>query len=200
MAGGGTTARALEYRYFQAADPALPGSGPRRLIAIDRTPCRDNILAHDARQPFPLGPGSVDLVIWDPPYYKMAQGKYDAHSGDLDQWISFISSVLGNLIPLLRLGGRVAVIVDDYVRSKERVSLSQLASYLALQRGLSPFQTIVNSYPHFAVSMGPLEMARAKKAKLAVNQAKFINVYSRTTAGKGVKRERQKFFAGIARP
>ena len=177
MAGGGTTARALAYRYFQTADPALPGSGPRQLIAFDSAPVCDGVFAHDARQPFPVESGSVDLVIWDPPYYKMAEDKYDAHSDGLDQWIGFINRVLDNLIPLLRLGGRIVVITDDYLTSQEKASLAVIVGHLAMMRGLFPLQTITNAYPHFVASMGPLEMARVKKAKLTVNQAKYINVY-----------------------
>jgi len=44
---------------------------------------------------------------------------------------------------------------------------------------LVPEDTIYNTYPNFVTTMGALEMARCKNARLLCNQVKIINVFKR---------------------
>ena len=180
MAGGDTTRMVLDrYQFFRHQGEALPGSGPRSLVRLDVAPRARGVIAHDARRPLPLAAASVDFVLLDPPYYKTALGKYESWSVDADVWSGSLRQVISNCLPVLKSGGRLAVVLDDYLRAREFVPLAALGYSVCMGLGLAPVATIYNTYPHCVVSMSPVEMSRAKAARLMVNQTKVINVFQK---------------------
>jgi hypothetical protein len=180
-AGGDTVYRVLrKYRYFRQRLEALPHSGPRSVLRFDLRPQSRGIGRADIRLRLPVADGGTDFCLLDPPYYKTANGKYESWSETISGWRDFLNRAVANCARAVRAGGKLALVTDDYLRSKEFAPLAGIAFRVCEDAGLLPVATIYNTYPHFVVTMGPLEMQRCKNARLMVNQTKVIHVFEKS--------------------
>ena len=156
-------------------------SGPRHALMYDLCPRRDGIQQADMRQLSAVaGEGVADLIICDPPYYGIADGKYDNFSEDIGDWVLTLHQSVQELVKVLKPGGHLALIVDDYLRSGEFQPLGMYSAQACHAAGLEPAAVVYGTTPHFVTSMNALQMARAKKARLMCNQSKVVNVWRKS--------------------
>jgi hypothetical protein len=181
MAGGRTTRHVLDrFRYFKAAVPGMPHSGPRDLVEADISPAAPDVIEADVRVISEHVPAGVfDLVILDPPYWRVADGKYDTFGETAAEWGENMRAALASVAVVLAPSGRVAVITDDYLRASGCHPLGLYVMRAADAVGLVACGTVYNPFPNAVVSMGPIEMARAKEARLQVNGVKVIQLFAR---------------------
>lgn len=178
MAGSGTTARVMEYYdYFKRSIPEQPYSGQREVLMSDIAPTLPDIVQVNAIEGLPWDDNIADLAILDPPYFGIADGKYAGIGDTIDEWRDNIKSIMGHCSRVVRTGGSIAVIVDDYNRSNGHHPLSAFVVIAGMELGLKPSGTIYNAYPNFVVTMNGAQMKRAKDARLQVNEMKVIAVF-----------------------
>ena len=178
MAGSGRTGKVVETMPYFSADwenGSAEYGGPRTVLMSDIDPQRDGIEKADARERIPFAGAS--LVLLDPPYWNIAKDKYATGGDTLEEWLETITAIGIQCKEALKPGGAIAFICDDYLRSKERRSLSLLAAMEWAKIGLSPRETIYNTYNNASATMGPLGQWRAKNARLMVNGTKIITMF-----------------------
>jgi hypothetical protein len=175
MAGSGLLADTLGmYRFFQESYEA-EGSGPRIGHMSDIEPSRPDIQQADATTALPFT--GAHLVILDPPYLRVADGKrYQNIGSDLESWLGSLALIISNAAKCLRPGGALAVIADDVLRKDEHVPIGHLIAQLIKTAGLMPHATIYNHNPNYVYSMGPSQMKAARTARLLCNGCKVIQV------------------------
>lgn len=181
MAGGGTTLAVLEhYRWFRHEHPQWPViSGPRTVEMFDAAPTSRRIKKHDILTGKIPAKRKADLVVFDPPYWGIAEGKYASLGSDLEQWIGNMGRAFNAIVESLSDGGRVCVVVDDFQRAGRTEPLFFLLAKQAEQCGLRLAQCVYNAYPNYIVSMGAAQMHRCKKSRVLVNEMKTIGVFAR---------------------
>lgn len=190
MAGSGRTKKVIEgNRYFQEViesdieftETKIPAkfSGKRHVLLSDFDPQNDSIEKADVRFDRPFGDDVADLIIVDPPYWKIAENYYNCFGETIEEWRNNIALLFKNQYGVLKDGGKIALIVDDYLRSKEFHPLAGYILLEALSFDLKPVATYYNPFPNFSVSMGAIQMWRAKQARLAVNSMKIIQVFQK---------------------
>lgn len=177
MAGGRTTRKVLDgFRYFRETSPSLPYSGPRHLTELDADPVSNEVAQHDSRNPYLFDGELFDVALLDPPYYRIADGKYQGWGDSVDEWMATYRAVLKNTIDVLRPGGKVILIVDDVLRKEESVCLHGLAVAESIAQKMAVTHCIINNDPRFVYTMNATLMASCKKARLMCHQAKFVLV------------------------
>lgn len=181
MAGGGTTLAVIEhYRWFQCEHPEWPViSGPRTVEMFDAAPTSRRIRKHDILAGEIPVKKKADLVVFDPPYWGIAEGKYASLGSDLGDWLRNMGRAFKAIYGALADGGRVCAVVDDYQRADRTEPLFFLLSKQAEQCGFRLAQCIYNAYPNYIVSMGAAQMQRCKKSRVLVNEMKTIGVFSK---------------------
>lgn len=187
MAGGGTTGGVLShYRWFTQEHPEWPViSGRRSVEMFDAAPARKGIKKCDSvAGPIPAK-RKADLVIFDPPYWGIADGKYENLGESLEDWLQNVGRVFVNIAAILNDGGRVCAVVDDYSRASMTVPLFFLMARKAEEAGLSLASCVYNAYPNYVVTMGPAEMYRCKRGRVLVNEMKVVGVFIRKDATDG---------------
>jgi hypothetical protein len=178
MAGGGTTAKVVQYyEYFQRQHPEQPFSGKREILMSDIEPTSDNIIRADALERLPFLDNIAKLVILDPPYFGIADGKYQSLGSTISEWRQNIQTIMSNCIRVLCHEGSIAVITDDYNRTDAHHPLASYIMMAALDMKLIPSGTIYNPYPNFIHTMNGAQMKRAKEARVQVNEMKIIHVF-----------------------
>jgi hypothetical protein len=179
MAGGDTTNKVLQkFEFFHAINPGLDHSGPRSLKRFDVVPVNGGISHCDVREiDQVVDPRSIDLCILDPPYWRVADGKYDIFGESIEEWRDNIGKALQAVSRTLKTGGVVAVIVDDFLRSKQHQPLAIYIGIEAEAVGYTPRATIYNTYPHAVASMDAKMMWRCKRTRLMVNECKIVQVF-----------------------
>jgi len=183
MSGGGTTGKVLDhYQWFSREFDGWEGiSGPRTCLMLDINPTSDVILRADVTsESFPSKVDyKPDLVIFDPPYWSIAKGKYSAFGEKLEEWTDNITKAFRNLKACLADDGQICGIVDDFNRSGKSVPLSRIMAQCAESVGLKLKTIVYNNYANFVVTMNAMEMARAKKTRTLVNGMKVIQVFTK---------------------
>ena len=153
-------------------------SGPRHALLYDLQPRVEGIQQADMRRLSAVaGEGIADLIICDPPYYGIADGKYDNFSEEIGEWVLTLHQSAQELAKVLKPGGHLALIVDDYLRSGEFQPLGMYCAQACNSAGLEPAAVVYGTTPHFVTSMNAMQMARAQKARLLCNQSKIVNVW-----------------------
>ena len=180
MAGGGTTRAVLEhYRWFQHEHPQWPViSGARTVEMFDAAPTSRAIKEHDILGGEIPAKRKADLVVFDPPYWGIAEGKYASLGGDIDEWLANMGKAFKAIVGALADGGRVCAVVDDFQRASRTEPLFFLLAKQAEQCGLRLAQCVYNAYPNYIVSMGAAQMHRCKKSRVLVNEMKTIGVFA----------------------
>lgn len=180
MAGGDTTYRVVEqYRFFGEAYEGEFG-GPRTVLRSDIEPRFREIERADVTKGLPWPANCADFCLLDPPYYGIANGKYPTFGRTIEEWETNIQLAVLNISRVLKPGGYIAVIVDDYLRSAEFQPTSHLVFGLLSEMGLRAAGTIYDTHPNYLSSMNALGMWRAKRARLLVNGMKIIHVFEKT--------------------
>lgn len=179
MAGGGTTRAVLEhYRWFKHEHPEWPLiSGPRTVEMFDASPMSKLIKKNDILKGVIPAKRMADLIIFDPPYWGIAEGKYASLGKELADWLSNIRVAFQAMAGVLADEGRVCAIVDDYQRAAESEPLFFLMAKEAEKAGLMLTQCVYNAYPNYIVSMGAAQMHRCKKSRVLVNEMKTIGIF-----------------------
>ena len=179
MAGGDVTYRVLNtYKFFSEGYEGDFG-GPRQVYRSDINPQSPGIEQADITQGLPWLDDFADLAIMDPPYYGMADGKYTTWGNTIEEWLDSLFKAVVNVCRVLKPGGKVAIITDDYTRKDGFYPLG-LYTLKALQdAGMTPVGTMYDPNPNFVVTMGPAQMWRTKRARLQVSEMKIINVASK---------------------
>jgi hypothetical protein len=179
MAGGDTTYRVVtHYQYFQAMRPEMDGSGPRTVLRADIAPIHADITQADITEQAPWPAESADFCLLDPPYFLVAKGKYGTFGKTIEEWRENLRHAMLHCREMLKPGGKLAVITDDYLRSGACSPLGFYAGLDALALGLTISRRFFNPYPNF-LSMSPAEMARYKQKKAVVNGMKEIVVWQK---------------------
>jgi hypothetical protein len=179
MAGGDTTNRVLQkFEFFHAINPALDHSGPRHLIRSDIEPISPGIRRADVREiDTVIEPGSIDFCLLDPPYWRIAEGKYGIFGDTIEEWRANIGQALRAISRTLKPAGKVAVIVDDFLRAQLHLPLAVFVLQEAMAVGFKPRATVYNLHPNAVTTMDAKQMWRCKKAQLLVNECKIIQVF-----------------------
>jgi SAM-dependent methyltransferase len=178
-AGSGKLQATLD-AHFAEAKEGWDFSGPRRALMYDLLPRYEGIQQADMRElAQAAGEGVADLIICDPPYYGIADGKYDNLGQGIGDWVLALHQSVQELAKVLKPGGHLALIVDDYLRSNEFQPLGMYCAQACHSAGLEPAAVVYGNSPHFVTSMNAMQMARAKKARLMCNQSKVVNVWRR---------------------
>lgn len=179
MAGGGTTRAVVDhYRWFREEHPEWPViSGPRTVEMFDAAPTSRAIRKHNILLGKIPAKRKADLVVFDPPYWGIAEGKYASLGSGLDEWLSNIGLAFKAIASVLADGGRVCAVVDDFQRAARTEPLFFLLAKQAEQCGLRLAQCVYNAYPNYIVSMGAAQMHRCKKSRVLVNEMKTIGVF-----------------------
>ncbi len=181
MAGSDVVFKVLKhYKYFQEHSElkGMEHSGPRSVLRADIAPTNPDITQHDIlddSMSMPWGSSMADFCLLDPPYYEIANGKYGNFGDTIEEWLENMEEAISTVVNTLRQDGILAVVTDDYMRADEFQPLA--SKVLALCEELTPIATIYNTYANFIMTMSPMEMSRAKKARLMVNQTKIIHVF-----------------------
>jgi SAM-dependent methyltransferase len=176
-AGSGKLQATLD-AHFAEVKEGWDFSGPRRALMYDLCPRYEGIQQADMRElAQAAGEGVADLIICDPPYYGIADGKYDNLGDDIGDWVLALHQSVQELAKVLKPDGHLALIVDDYLRSNEFQPLGMYCAQACHSAGLEPAAVVYGNSPHFVTSMNAMQMARAKKARLMCNQSKVVNVW-----------------------
>lgn len=175
FAGGGLLEDTLlQFRHFREFTKA-EHSGPRRALMCDISPTRNSIVAADARKAIPFDTECADLAILDPPYYGVANGKYDNIGDSTLKWLDGLRSVLIEVKRCLKHSGIVAIMTDDWIRKQSHEPMGLHILELLCSIGFKPIMTIYNFNRNFTGMSGG-DMARAKSNRLHVNAVKIIQV------------------------
>jgi hypothetical protein len=179
MAGGDTTHRVLQkFAFFHAVNPALDQSGPRHLIRSDIEPISPGIRRADVREiDKVIEFGSIDFCLLDPPYWRIAKGKYEIFGDTIEQWCANIGQALRAISRTLKPGGKVAVIVEDFRRSRQYEPLTDFVRDEAKAAGYQPREKIYNLHPNAVTTMDARQMWRCMRARLLVSEYKVIQVF-----------------------
>jgi DNA modification methylase len=184
MAGSGRLAATVSLPYFRNdwvnTDEADNG-GARRIVMSDIAPGNDSILSADARKALPVT--GANLIILDPPYWRIAKGKYEHGGDDIASWLSLLKAVLANCFKALQPEGWLALVLDDYLRSQEEQPLALLGAMAACGVGFVPHKTIYNNYTN-ACTTDAIGQWRAKKAHMMLSGMKIINVFKKPAFGR----------------
>lgn len=151
--------------------------GPRQVLMSDIDPAGPEIIRADCQESIPFS--DADFVLLDPPYWKIAEGKYN-HGGDkLEQWLEWLEGVARNVHQTLKPSGVAALVLDDFLRSRQTVPLAHLGAETLKRAGFIHRMSIYNNYNNASASMGALQQWRAMVARLPVNGVKIINIFER---------------------
>ena len=177
MAGSGILANTLRrYRFFRESYQA-EGSGPRIGLMSDIAPRNPDIASADATDSLPFALGVAALIVIDPPYLRVADGKQYKNIGyTLKEWLDSLARIIEVSLNYLRNDGVIAVITDDCLRKEKHVPIGFHIGMRIRAAGLKPCATIYNHNPNFIYSMGPAQMRAARKARLYVNGCKIIQI------------------------
>ena len=179
MAGSGRTSKVVEtLPYFSEAwqnQKDHERGGPRTVLMSDIAPQRDGIVQADARESIPFE--QADFILLDPPYWRIAEGKYNHGGETIEEWLAGIQAIGLNCRSALVPGGRIALILDDFLRSKQTAPLAMLGMEAMTKAGFTPVLTIYNGYTNACATMGPLQQWRAMNARLMVNGMKIISIF-----------------------
>jgi hypothetical protein len=180
MAGGDTTHRVLQkFEFFHAINPALDQSGPRHLIRSDIEPISPGIRRADVREiDTVVESGSIDFCLLDPPYWRIAEGKYGIFGDTIEEWRANIGHALRAIRRTLKPGGTIAVIIEDLLRrsTHEFQPLGSFCLEEATAAGYTRQGTIYNLLPNAVTTMDAKQMWRCKKARQMVNGIKLIHI------------------------
>lgn len=178
-AGSGKLQATIDEHFVEVVE-GWDFSGPRHALMYDLCPRVEGVQQADMRQLSAVaGEDVADLIICDPPYYGIADGKYDNFSQDIGEWVLTLHQSVQELAKVLKPGGHIALIVDDYLRSGEFQPLGMYCAQACHNAGLEPAAVVYGTSPHFVTSMNAMQMARAQKARLMCNQSKVVNVWRR---------------------
>jgi len=176
MAGGDVTHRVVSTYKFFSDDYEGDFGGQREVYRSDISPQSPGIDQADVTEGLPWPDDFADLAIMDPPYYGMAAGKYTTWGETINDWLISLDKAICNVHRVLKSGGRIAIVTDDYTRKDEFHPLG-LYTLSALQRaGMTIVGTMYDPNPNFVVTMGPAQMWRTKRSRLQVSEMKIINV------------------------
>jgi hypothetical protein len=181
MAGGDTTYQVVKHYRFFSEDYAGDFGGPRTVLRCDLEPRHAGIQQADVTDALPWPAESADFCLFDPPYYGIANGKYPDFGRNIEEWEANLERALTNVRSVLKLGGYVAVIIDDYLRADEFQPAGALVFRLLRELDLRARATIYNSYPNYLMTMNAIGMWRAKRARLMVNGMKIIHVFEKVS-------------------
>jgi hypothetical protein len=178
FAGGGLLADVLQhYRHFRTVT-AADHSGPRTALMSDISPTRPDMVQADARAGLPFGDGVAQLAILDPPYFRMARGKYAELGRSYAAWLHGLAAAVRHTARCLAPGGHLVVMVDDVLRKGASFPLG--LDVLALLRAQGwLYVTVVSNGNRNYLSMSPAAMEGAKRARQLVNATKTILVVSK---------------------
>lgn len=181
MAGSGRTGEVLsEIPYFSndwEDTEAHDNGGKRKVLLSDIAPMKDGIVQADASKEIPFS--GANFILLDPPYWKIAEGKY-AHGGEtIEEWVSWLTDVGRNCYKTLNEGGLLALVLDDYLRSQMKQPLVLLGAQAMQTAGFVPLLTVYNNYANAVATMTAIGMWRAKKAKLPLSGMKVINIFKK---------------------
>lgn len=180
MAGGDTTFRVTQtFKFFKKQDELLRFSGQRTVLRTDISPTNDGIEKADILEGLPWDDQAADFCLFDPPYYLVPDGYYKPFGESMADWCCNCQQALGQISRVLKPGGLVAAITDDYLRSDEFQPLSASLFEAATAVGFQPVSTIYNPYANFVATMDSRTMARQKKNRLLSNATKIIHVLSK---------------------
>ena len=179
FAGSGRTKTMVDTLPYFSADwedrKAHHHGGPRKVLMSDIAPKLPAIQQADAREHIPFD--SADFILLDPPYWRIAEGKYDHMGETIGEWFNGLVAVGMNCQSILNNDGMVALALDDFLRSKQTVSLITLGVRAMEEAGFRHAMSIYNNYNNACSSMGALGQWRAMKARLPVNGVKVINIF-----------------------
>jgi SAM-dependent methyltransferase len=175
MAGGDTTFKVIEqYPYFQQPLLDVEGSGRRTIHRADLNSHVKEIVQADATKRLPWADALADFCLFDPPYYLVAEGKYSTLGSTIEEWKAAMSAVAQEIRRVLKPGGKVAVITDDYLRADFQ-PLSRLAAQAFEALGFTPWMVFYDIHKSY-LGIGPAEQARYKRHKTILNGVKVISV------------------------
>jgi hypothetical protein len=105
MAGGGTTIDVCRYLL-------------RRYHCFDLDPRRPDIKQWDIRKGYPRLPQKPDLIILDPPYWRLKRDEYSNDSssmGSYDDWLAFMRKLARDTYNTLKHGGHTALFIQSFM-------------------------------------------------------------------------------------
>lgn len=180
MAGGDTAFRVTQtFKFFKKRDELLRFSGQRTVLRTDISPTNDEIEKADILEGLPWDDQTADFCLFDPPYYLVPEAYYKPFGTSMADWCCNCQQALGQISRVLKPGGLVAAITDDYLRSDEFQPLAASLFESATAVGFQPVATIYNPYANFVATMDSRTMARQKKNRLISNATKIIHVLSK---------------------
>jgi SAM-dependent methyltransferase len=179
MAGGDTTYKVIQqYPYFQRPLPDVDGSGRRTIHRADLNPHARGIVQADATKHLPWTDDFADFCLFDPPYYTIPEEKYATLGTSIEEWQAAMSAVAREIGRVLKPGGKVAVITDDYLRSDFQ-PLSLFAFQAFAVAGFTPWMVFYDIHKNY-LSASPMEQAIYKRHKTILNGVKVISVFQKT--------------------
>ncbi|MDD5338155.1 MAG: DNA methyltransferase [Dehalococcoidales bacterium] len=163
MSGGGTTLDVCKSMH-------------RRYQAYDIKPVREDIQQHDISQGFPDKARGCNLIILDPPYWRLKDKEYSNESisaKSYDEWLGFMGSLVKNCNKVLRPAGYVALIIEAFFDEKinggfldltfDCVNLFNTSGFNEVQRISIPMPTQIKSHHD-------IEYAKQKRILLDLNR------------------------------
>ena len=143
----------------------------------DIHPARADIIQADIAVANPFPEKVASLIILDPPYLRIADGKRYRNIGEnIDQWLVTLRKIVDQIKSRLASDGALAVITDDVLRKNEHVPIAYRVTQVISEAGLIPCATIYNHNPNYIYSMGPAQMKAARVARLLCNGCKIIQI------------------------
>lgn len=109
MAGGGTTIDVCRYLL-------------RRYHCFDIDPCRPDIKQWDIQKGYPKLPQKPDIIILDPPYWRLKRDEYSQDGvarTSYREWLSFMKKVAKDSFKTLKPRGHVALFIESFLDERE---------------------------------------------------------------------------------
>ena len=167
MAGGGTTVDVCRYLL-------------RRYHCFDIDPRRPDIKQWDIRNGYPRFPQKPNIIILDPPYWRLKQDKYSKDGvamTSLQEWLSFMKKLAKDSFKSLKPGGHVALFIESFLDERETgkfLFLNRDCLELFEDRGFEGIQEISLNMPSQIKSFRDVTYAKKKQILLDLKREVFI--------------------------
>ena len=135
----------------------------RRYKMYDLSPIDERIYQNDILNGIPEASDSVDYVFLDPPYGSIPRGYYSRQDNDLaemthEEFSSHLPTIIRECYRILKVGGRVSIILEPYLKCKFFLDFPSEARSSFLHQG---FEQIGKVYLANQTMRGGLSTAHA---------------------------------------
>lgn len=152
----------------------------RRYYCYDIDPRRPDIKQWDIRKGYPRFPQKPDLIILDPPYWRLKRDEYSKDSaamGSYQEWLEFMSKLAKDTFRTLKPEGHTALFSESFLDERETgkfLFLNRECLNLFESVGFKGIQEISLNMPSQIKSFRDVTYARNKGILLDLKREIFV--------------------------